>query len=75
MENEKEDISIERISELLKKCPEDDGTFLDCLYKLYFFIGITKGVEDAKNGNGISLEESKERMRRKFENYSTKYGS
>ena len=71
----KEDIKIESISELLKKSKSDDGTFLDALYNLYLFIGITKGVDDIKNGKGMTIEESKERIMQKYENYNKRYGS
>ena len=33
----KEDIPMEKISELLKKAPTDDGTFYGSLYDLYVF--------------------------------------
>ncbi len=75
MQMVKEDIKIELISELLKKSKSDDGTFLDALYNLYLFIGITKGVDDIKNGNGMTIEESRERIMQKYENYNKRYGS
>ena len=53
--SKKENISIGKISELLKNAPTDDGTFYGCLYDLYVFIGIVKGVSDINNGNGITL--------------------
>ena len=34
MEIVKEDIKIDKISELLRKCRSDDGTFLDSLYNM-----------------------------------------
>lgn len=46
--NNKEDVSIEKISELLKKAPTDDGTFYGALYDLYLFIGFAKGIDDIK---------------------------
>ena len=36
--SKKENISIGKISELLKNAPTDDGTFYGCLYDLYVFI-------------------------------------
>ena len=56
-----EKISIGKISDLLRKS-NDDGTFLDSLYDLYFFIGITKGINDMNNGNGITLDELDKEM-------------
>ena len=73
--NNREDISIETISELLKNASTDDGTFYGALYDLYLFIGLAKGIDDIKNGRGMTLEESKERMMRKYENYNRRYGS
>jgi len=44
----KEDIPMEKISELLKKAPTDDGTFYGSLYDLYVFIGLAKSADDIK---------------------------
>lgn len=75
MSENQENIKIEKISELLKKAPTDDGTFYGSLYDLYFFIEIAKGILDINNNKGISLEESRERMIQKYENYNRKLGS
>ena len=39
--SKKENISIGKISELLKNAPTDDGTFYGCLYDLYVFISLS----------------------------------
>ena len=70
-----EKFKLEKISELLKKSESDDGTFLDALYNLYIFIGITKSMEDISEGKIMTIEESKERMMQKYESYSARYGS
>ncbi len=75
MSANQENIKIEKISELLKKAPTDDSTFYGSLYDLFFFIEITKGILDINNNKGISLEESRERMIQKYENYNRKLGS
>ena len=75
MKNENNNFPIEKISELLKQSREDDGTFLDSLYNLYVFIGITKGINDIKNGRGMTIEESRERIMQKYERYNSRYGS
>lgn len=67
--------NLEKISELLKRSKSDDGTFLDSLYNLYLFINVTKSVNDINNGNVMTLEESKERMIKKYESYNARYGS
>ena len=70
---EEEKISIGKISDLLRKS-NDDGTFLDSLYDLYFFIGITKGINDMNSGNGITLEEHQKRMEARYETYTRRFG-
>lgn len=67
--------NLDKISELLKQSKSDDGTFLDALYNLYLFIGVTKSMNDIKNGNVMTVQESKERMMQKYESYSARYGS
>lgn len=69
----KEDIEFEKIVNLLKDA-EDDGTFLDSLYNLYFFIGITKGVDDIRNGRGTTLEEFNREMEALYESNSRRFG-
>ena len=72
--SKKENISIGKISELLKNAPTDDGTFYGCLYDLYFFIGIAKGVSDINSGNGLTLEEHEKEMEALYEHYNRKFG-
>ncbi len=74
MQLEKENIKMEKIVNLLNNS-KDSETFLDLLYDLYLFIGIAKGVDDVRNGKGMTLEESRERMMQKYETYNTRYGS
>ena len=69
----KEDIPMEKIVELLKKT-EDDGTFYGSIYSLYFLIGIAKGVEDIRNGRGVTLEEFNKEMEELHESYSRRFG-
>ncbi len=75
MNKQNENISLKKVSEFLRECPEDDGTFKGCLYNLYFIMNIFKSVDNIENGNAMTLEESKERMRLKYANYSKRYGS
>lgn len=69
----KEDIQMEGIIELLKNS-EDDGTFYGTLYNLYVIIGIAKGVDNIRNGKGITLEEFKKEREALYENYSRRFG-
>lgn len=76
MSANQENIKIEKISELLKKAPTDDGTFYGSLYDLYFFIEISKGINDIKKGRAITLEELEKEMEALYEksnNYFKKY--
>lgn len=74
MQIEKEIIKMEKIVNLLNNS-KDSETFFDLLYDLYLFIGIAKGVDDVRNGKGMTFEESRERMMQKYETYNTRYSS
>ncbi len=69
----KQDIPMEKIVELLRKS-EDDGTFYGSIYNLYFFIGIAKGVDDIRNGRGITLEEFNKEREALYESYNRRFG-
>ena len=70
----KEDIPMEKISELLKKAPTDDGTFYGSLYDLYVFIGLVKSADDIKNGRTITLEELEKEMEALYDSSSRRFG-
>jgi len=70
----KEDIQIEKIVELLKNSKEENTTFYDNIYNLYVLIGIAKGVDDIRNGRGITLEELEKEMEVLYENSSRRFG-
>lgn len=74
MNIEKENVEIDSICELLKKCKVDDGTFSESLYNLYLFIGLTKGINDIQNGKGTPLEEFKKEREALYERYHRRYG-
>lgn len=74
MQNYGEGIKIDSICELMKKCEKDDGTFSESLYILYFFIGLTKGIEDAKSNRGTPLEEFKKERETLYEHNNRRYG-
>ena len=75
MNKGQENIEIEKLSELLRKAPTDDGTFYGSLYDLYVLIGIAKGVNSINHGNSISLEELHKEMEALYENTSRRAGS
>lgn len=71
----KENVQMGKIVKLLENAPTDDGTLYSSIYDLYVFIGLAKGVDDMRNGRGMTLEESRKRMMKKYANYNTRYGS
>lgn len=44
-----------------------DDSLYDFLYDMVLFIGLKKSEEDIKNGKVMTIEESKERLRAKYE--------
>lgn len=70
----KEDIPMEKISELLKKAPTDDGTFYGSLYDLYVFIGLVKSADNVKNGRTITLDQLKKEMEALYDSSSKRFG-
>lgn len=67
-----EKFEMEKIINLLKNS-EDDGTFLDSIYDLYFFIGIARGLDDARNGRGITIEEYEKEMEARYESDNRRF--
>jgi predicted transcriptional regulator len=51
----------EQIIELMRKLP-DDATIEDAIYKLYVVSKIERGMEQARNGEGIPHEEVMQRF-------------
>lgn len=74
MSNQKEDIKLDKIVELLRKAPTDDGTLYGAIYDLYVFMGISKGVDDIRNGRGMTIEELHKEMEELYERTSRKFG-
>lgn len=74
MNNNQENISTPKISELLKKSSTDDGTFYGSLYDLFVLIGIAKGIDDINNGRTITLEELDREMEELYENTNRRFG-
>lgn len=44
-----------------------DDSLYDFLYDMVLFIGLKKSEEEIKNGEVMTIEESKERLRAKYE--------
>ena len=72
--NNKEDLSMDKINELLKSSNSDDGSFYSALYDLYLFISLAKGLDNARNGKNMTLEEFHKEMEELYESTSRKFG-
>ncbi len=70
----KEDIKLEKIVKLLEKNSEENKTLYDNIYNLYVLIGIAKGVDDIRNGRGMTLEEFNKEREELYERYSRRFG-
>ena len=70
----KEDIKLEKIVKLLEQNPQENNTLYDNIYNLYVLIGIAKGVNDIRNGRGMTLEEFNKEREELYERYSRKFG-
>lgn len=73
MSTPKENIEMEKIVKLLENS-EDDGTLYGNIYNLCVLIGIAKGVDDIRNGRGMTLEEFNKEMEGLRESYSRRLG-
>ena len=70
----KEDIKLEKIVQLLEQNPQENNTLYDNIYNLYVLIGIAKGVNDIRNGRGMTLEEFNKEREELYEHYSRRFG-
>ena len=50
----------------------DDTTWDDAIYALYLHSKLQKSQDDIKNGRVMTIEESKERMRKKYASFDVK---
>ena len=66
MTNEKQEILA-----TVNTLPEDT-TCDDAIYTLYLHSKLKKSQDNIKNGNIMTIEESKERMRKNFANFDIK---
>lgn len=74
MNDKEENIEIEKLSQLLKTAPTDDGTFSGTVYDLYTLIGIIKGANSINQGDSITLEELDREMEAIYESSSRSFG-
>ena len=47
-----------------------ENTLYDFIYNLVFFISLKESEDDIKNGRVMTIEESKERLRKKYANFN-----
>lgn len=73
MNKNQEKIELEKLSELLKKAPTDDGTLYGSLYDLYVLISIAKGVNSINNEKGTSIESLIKEREALYESYNRKF--
>ena len=73
MNKNQEKIELEKLSELLKKAPTDDGTLYGSLYDLYVLISIAKGVNSINNEKGTSIESLIKERETLYESYNRKF--
>ena len=56
----------------LNQVSTKDATLYDIIYNLIFFAELQESEEDIKNGRVMTIEESKERMRKKYASFDVK---
>lgn len=60
------------IKKTLNQINTKENTLYDLIYDLIFFISLEESEEDIKNGRVMTVEESKERLRKKYANFNVK---
>ena len=70
----KEDIKLEKIIKLLEKNSKANNTLFDNIYNLYVLIGIAKGVDEMKKGQGMTLEEFNKEREELYGRYNRRFG-
>lgn len=55
------------VQEAISKINLEEDSLYDFIYDMVLFIGLKKGEEEIKNNEAMTIEESKERLRAKYE--------
>ena len=55
------------VQEAISKINLEEDSLYDFIYDMVLFIGLKKSEEEIKNGEVMTIEESKERLRAKYE--------
>ena len=53
----------------------DNTNWIDAVYDIHFKSSLIQSEDDFKNGRFMTLEESRERMRKEYEDYNVYKGS
>ena len=56
------------MKQTLNQVNTQENTLYDFIYNLVFFISLKESEEDIKNGRVMTIEESKERLMKKYGN-------
>ena len=57
----------------LSQVNTQENTLYDFIYNLVFFAALQESEDDIKNGRVMTIEESKERMRKKYASFDVKW--
>ena len=60
------------IKKTLNQVNLQENTLYDFIYNLVFFMSLKESEDDIKNGRVMTIEESKERMRKKYASFDVK---
>lgn len=60
------------IKQTLNEVNFKENTLYDFIYDLFFFAKLKESEDDIKNGRVMTIEESKERLRKEYENIDIK---
>lgn len=61
---------MEFLKESVLQMKKESSTLYDFLYDLFFYMSLKESDEDIKSGNVMTIEESKERMKKMHENFN-----
>ena len=60
------------LKKTLSQVNTQDNTLYDFIYDLVFFAELQESEDDIRNGRVMTIEESKERMRKKYASFDVK---
>lgn len=63
---------MDSIKTSINQISTKENTLYDIIYNLFFYAQLKESEEDIKNGRVMTIEESKERIRREYANINVK---